>query len=230
MISFLFSRVFLCIIFSLIFLSISLDWFCCQLWSRKVFFVFFTIMCFFHNPNDNSSKKILILFFGGHIFVSKCLQSVMVPIQITSELSTSCFFFKLFAARLLVSKLLSYFRKQNNYCNCSDFRNESNGIFVLRWVFFLQTNFDFLTSNFWRNFFINQKALLSWAKNWKNISPVIIIRKTLLNIKQYNVKIKIMWWCKKAYLNPTWIDFLVQSNHNPGVTEPKKSCTWIIKS
>ena len=31
---------------------------------------------------------------------------------------------------------------------CFDFRNENNGIFVLGWVFFLQTNFDFLTSHF----------------------------------------------------------------------------------
>ena len=37
---------------------------------------------------------------------------------------------------------------------CSDFRYENNGIFVLGWVFFLQTNFDFLTSHFWRIFFI----------------------------------------------------------------------------
>ena len=34
-----------------------------------------------------------------------------------------------------------------NACNCSDFRNESNGIFVLGWFFFLQTNFDFLVSH-----------------------------------------------------------------------------------
>ena len=34
----------------------------------------------------------------------------------------------------------------NDYC--SDFRYESNGIFVLGWVFFLQTIFDFLTSHF----------------------------------------------------------------------------------
>ena len=31
---------------------------------------------------------------------------------------------------------------------CSDFRYESNGIFVLGVDFFLQTNFDFLTSHF----------------------------------------------------------------------------------
>ena len=31
---------------------------------------------------------------------------------------------------------------------CSVFRYESNGIFVLGWVFFLQTNFDFLTIHF----------------------------------------------------------------------------------
>ena len=30
----------------------------------------------------------------------------------------------------------------------SDFRNESNGMFVLGEGFFLQTNFDFLTSHF----------------------------------------------------------------------------------
>ena len=31
---------------------------------------------------------------------------------------------------------------------CSDFRNESNGRFVLGVGFFLRTNFDFLTSHF----------------------------------------------------------------------------------
>ena len=43
------------------------------------------------------------------------------------------------------------------YANyCSDFRYESNGIFVLGvGFFFLQTNFDFLTRHFWRNFFIS---------------------------------------------------------------------------
>ena len=41
---------------------------------------------------------------------------------------------------------------------CSDFWYESNGIFVLGvGCFFLQTNFDFLTSHFWRNFFISFK-------------------------------------------------------------------------
>ena len=34
---------------------------------------------------------------------------------------------------------------------CSDFCNESNGILVLGW-FFLQTNFDFLTSHVLTNF------------------------------------------------------------------------------
>ena len=39
---------------------------------------------------------------------------------------------------------------------CSDFRYESNGIFVLGvGFFFLRTKFDFLTSHFWRNFFIS---------------------------------------------------------------------------
>ena len=42
---------------------------------------------------------------------------------------------------------------------CSDFRfYESNGIFALGWGFFLQTNFDFLTSNFWQIFFISFKT------------------------------------------------------------------------
>ena len=35
----------------------------------------------------------------------------------------------------------------------SDFRNEINGIFVARGVFFLQTNFDFLNSHFLLIFF-----------------------------------------------------------------------------
>ena len=61
---------------------------------------------------------------------------------------------------------------------CSDFRYESNGKFVLRWVFFLQTNFDFLTKSFLAEFFyIIWKVLLSWAQIWKDITPVIIFRK-----------------------------------------------------
>ena len=49
------------------------------------------------------------------------------------------------------------------------------------WVFFfLQTNFDFLTSHLWRNFFyIIRKVLLSWAQIWKYISPVIIFCKVM---------------------------------------------------
>ena len=35
---------------------------------------------------------------------------------------------------------------------CSDFRHKSNKKFVLGVGFFLQTNFDFLTSHFWHNF------------------------------------------------------------------------------
>ena len=41
---------------------------------------------------------------------------------------------------------------------CSDFRYESNGIFVLGvGFFFLETNFDFLTSHFRQNCFISFK-------------------------------------------------------------------------
>ena len=31
---------------------------------------------------------------------------------------------------------------------------KSDGVFVLGWFFLLQTNFDFITSSFWRNYFI----------------------------------------------------------------------------
>ena len=44
---------------------------------------------------------------------------------------------------------------------CSDFLNESYEIFVLGVVFFLPTNFDFLTSPFWRNFVISFKMYCS---------------------------------------------------------------------
>ena len=51
----------------------------------------------------------------------------------------------------------SFFQCFPKFCfdrslNCSDSRYESNRIFVLGWVFFLQTSFDVLTSHFWRNF------------------------------------------------------------------------------
>ena len=48
---------------------------------------------------------------------------------------------------------------------CLDFRNENNGKFVLGVVFFLQTNFDFLTSVFDEAFYIIQKVLLILARN-----------------------------------------------------------------
>ena len=65
--------------------------------------------------------------------------------------------------------------------NCSDLRYESNGLFVLGVEFFLQKNVDFLSSHFWRNFFlyIIRKLLLSWAQIWKDISPVIVFRKVM---------------------------------------------------
>ena len=65
----------------------------------------------------------------------------------------------------------------DNYC--SDFRYESNEIFVLGVGFFLQRNFDFLISHFRRNFLYHSKVLLSWAKIRKDISPVIIFRKVM---------------------------------------------------
>ena len=43
--------------------------------------------------------------------------------------------------------------------------------------FFFQTNFDFLTSLFWQNYYTIQKLLLSCAQIWKNISPLIFFRK-----------------------------------------------------
>ena len=61
--------------------------------------------------------------------------------------------------------------------NCSDFRYESNRIFVLGWVFFFQTNFDFLTSHFWRNFVILFESYC--CPRLKDISPVIIFRKVM---------------------------------------------------
>ena len=49
-----------------------------------------------------------------------------------------------------------------------DFRYESNGIFVLGvGFFFLQTNFDFLTSHFWRNFLYHSKAMVVLSLNLK---------------------------------------------------------------
>ena len=53
-------------------------------------------------------------------------------------------------------------------CYCSDFRYESNGIFVLGvGFFFLQTNFDFLTSHFWQNFFYHSKSIVVLSLNLK---------------------------------------------------------------
>ena len=47
------------------------------------------------------------------------------------------------------------------------------------WVFFLQTNFDFLTSHFWRNFFTSFENYCSSAFIWKDFLPVIIFRKVM---------------------------------------------------
>ena len=51
----------------------------------------------------------------------------------------------------------------------SDFRYESNGIFVIGWVFFLQTGFDFLTSHFWQNFLISFKKYCCLELKLENI-------------------------------------------------------------
>ena len=58
----------------------------------------------------------------------------------------------------------------NKLSFCSDFCNENNGIFVLGWVFFfLQTNFDFLTNHFWRNFLYHSKSTVVLSLNLKKI-------------------------------------------------------------
>ena len=49
----------------------------------------------------------------------------------------------------------------------SDFRYESNGVFVLGVGFFLQTNFDFLTSYFWLNFLNHSKGIVVLSSNFK---------------------------------------------------------------
>ena len=49
-----------------------------------------------------------------------------------------------------ISKLSAGYHVLKKYC--SDFRYESNKILVLGVVFFVRTNFDFLSSNLWRNF------------------------------------------------------------------------------
>ena len=84
---------------------------------------------------------------------------------------------------LINNQLLSNYNAKafNTDCCFYDFRNESSGIFVLG-VFFFR-NFDFLTSHFCRDFYIIQKALLSGAKIWKDISPVIIFR-TVVGVKK----------------------------------------------
>ena len=48
---------------------------------------------------------------------------------------------------------------------CSDFRYESNGIFVLGVGFFLQTNFDYLTSQFKRDFSNHSKGIVILSLN-----------------------------------------------------------------
>ena len=51
---------------------------------------------------------------------------------------------------------------------CSDFRYESNGIFVLGvGFFFLQTNFDFLTSHFDGIFLYHSKGIVVLSLNLK---------------------------------------------------------------
>ena len=69
-------------------------------------------------------------------------------------------FFRILYTELQILKTFinSTFSKpeDDNLYYCSDFRYESNGIFVLGvGFFFLQTNFDFLTSLFWRIFLIS---------------------------------------------------------------------------
>ena len=61
----------------------------------------------------------------------------------------------------------------NYVFNCSDFRYESNGIFVLGLgFFFLQTKFDFLTSHFWRKFFISFKRYCCSELKLEKVFPL----------------------------------------------------------
>ena len=49
--------------------------------------------------------------------------------------------------------------------------------FELHSVFFLQTNFDFLTSDVWQNFLLSfKKILLFWAQILKINPPLILIK------------------------------------------------------
>ena len=50
---------------------------------------------------------------------------------------------------------------------CSDFRNKSNGIFLLGVDFFLHTNFDFLTSLFDKIFLYHSKGFVVLSFNLK---------------------------------------------------------------
>ena len=55
------------------------------------------------------------------------------------------------------------------YPCCSDFRCENNGMFVLGVGFFLQTNFYFLNSHFWRIFKKSFKIYCCPEPKFKNI-------------------------------------------------------------
>ena len=71
------------------------------------------------------------------------------------------------------SKIL-YSLVQSDMFYCSDFQDESNGIFVLGVGFFLQANFDFLTSQFYGVVLYHSEGFIVLSLKLKKKLPVII--------------------------------------------------------
>ena len=129
------------------------------------------------------TSRLFVLSASSLFFVCDVLQKVWssvlplrrlwTPVDFFSASSACCFCDILYLIQSDASSLFKSCPKiqytPQSDCNCSDFCKESNGIFVLGWFFFLQRNFDFLNSHFWRNFFISFKKYCCPELKFENI-------------------------------------------------------------
>ena len=80
-------------------------------------------------------------------------------------------------AKLLVDLFFSFFSFNSPFLIVTTFVTKVTEYLCSGECFLLQTNFDFLTSHFWRNSFYHSKVIVTWAQIRKDNLPGIIYRK-----------------------------------------------------
>ena len=103
-------------------------------------------------------------------------------------------------ARQVSTESSRYFTPLNNPINLIVPTFEGNGMFVLGWVFFLQTNFDFLTSQVWRIFLISLKRYCWTELKFENIFHLWSLFVKLWEISFF--KLIVTNWPKWKFLKP----------------------------